>query len=141
MPNNIDSVLPQNLIGGIQTPHEIATRTYKLDLENGHVIGIVDGLQAVKQAAAMALLSVRFKTLIFSPEYASELDSIIGWNSQSSEELKKAQIDWAVRDALSTDSRITAVGAITTELVDDGAYITVEFSTIYGDTSVEAYHV
>ena len=137
MPNNVDSVLPENLIDGIKSPSDIPTRTFRLDLKEGRVTGMIDGLEAVKQAAAMALLSVRFKSIIFDPQYGSEIESIIGWGSESSQDLTKSEIERAVRDALSTDSRITFVGSITIELEDDSAYITVEISTIYGDTTVE----
>lgn len=110
-----------------------------MDLRNrrGRVLGTVDGLEAVHQAACLALLSVRFKTLVFSTQYGSDIESIIGWDA-TPDELIAEEIDRAVRDALSRDERIISVDNVEiTQMQDDYAHILVEISTIYGKTTVD----
>ena len=118
---------------------EIPTRTFRLDLKEGRIGGYVDGLEAVRQAATMALLSERFKTLIYNPQYGSELDDIISWQD-ATRELVETEIDRAVRDALIRDSRILNVASVTTTFEDENAHVEVEIETIYGDTALEVIY-
>ncbi len=49
--------------------------TYTLDLNNGHIgAGVLDGLDAVKQAVFKILATIRFEHLIYSPDYGNEAD-------------------------------------------------------------------
>lgn len=140
MPNFENSVLPEHLLGGIKTAPEIPDKTWRLDLANGRVLGEVDGLEAVHQSAGMALLSVRFKTLAFTPQYGSEIWDIIAWDD-ASDELIESMIDFAVRDALSRDARITSIGNIDITLTDDNAHVIVDIYTTYGKTTLEVDYV
>ena len=49
--------------------------TLGLDFERGRIFGEVDGLAAVQQAAKLALETPRFRHVIFSGEYGSEVDT------------------------------------------------------------------
>ena len=51
--------------------------TYRLDLENGRIVGKVDGLTAVNQAIRKAIITPRFKCLIYDPQYGSEIEDAI----------------------------------------------------------------
>jgi hypothetical protein len=57
---------------------ELPSKTYRLDLDKGRIIGKVDGLAAVNQAIRKALITPRFRCLIYEQPYGSELkDAII----------------------------------------------------------------
>lgn len=133
------SVLAPGMSMKVQEAPEIPTRTFRLDLKEGRIGGYVDELAAVKQAAMIALLSERFKTRIYGPQYGSELDSIIGWQD-ATRDLIEAEIDRAVRDALIRDSRILNVASVTTTFEDDAAHVEVELETVYGDTALEVIY-
>lgn len=75
------------------------SRTYKLDLAWGRVSGMVDELEAVKQAVYKALRTDRFFHFIYSSNYGSEVQI-----NRSDLELER----W-VNEALLQDDRISAV--------------------------------
>ena len=135
-----DSVLPEAAVAGIAAPRVIPTKTWRVTLgDDDHAGRIsmeeIDGIEAVGQAAMLALLTVRFKTLIFGPQYGSEIESIIAWD-YAPQELVTSELQRTIRDTLSVDTRITQIGSIDVTFKDDCAYVTVPLETIYGDTSV-----
>ncbi|WP_270167607.1 DUF2634 domain-containing protein [Paenibacillus sp. SYP-B4298] len=75
------------------------SRTYKLDLARGRVTGMVDELEAVKQAVYKALRTDRFFHFIYSSNYGSEVQI-----NRANLELER----W-VNEALLQDDRISAV--------------------------------
>lgn len=136
MPSAV-SVLPAQMVQGLEEEREIPTKTYRLDLDSGHLTAAtIDGAEAVKQAAALALLTVRFQTHIYDSQYGSELNEVIGSRGMSEDYITE-EIDRCVRDALSRDNRITSVNSVTPTYTDDYALIAVEIGTVYGETTVE----
>lgn len=130
------SVLPMQTIRSVEEPEEQPSLTYRLDLKEGRVLGMVDGVEAVRQAAALALLTPRFKCLAYGTQYGSELYRIIT-DPGMTEELARAEIDRAAREALSTDSRIVDVTSVETEFDGENARVTIGLTTVFGDTDVE----
>lgn len=73
--------------------------TYRLDLENGRIVGKVDGLTAVNQAIRKAIITPRFKCLIYDPQYGSEIeDAIIA--KDATRDYIEAATEGFVKDAL-----------------------------------------
>lgn len=108
---------------------EESSRTWKLDFETGHITGWVDGLEAVKQAVFVALRTVRYEHLIYSDDYGSELEMLIGTNPVFLEtELKRM-----ITEALLPDDRIRGIGHLSVE--KKGDHLRVQFTVItnYGD--------
>src|SRR5690606_42159936 len=52
--------------------------TYAIDFEKGRIRGMIDELEAVKQAVFLILQTERYRYLIYSDDYGSELEGLIG---------------------------------------------------------------
>ena len=97
-------------------------KTFKLDFEKGRAAGIIDGGEALRQAVGLALAVPRYRYAIYSPNYGSELESLIGGGRAYG----AAQIPGMVEDALLADPRIRAVENLT--LVENGSEFRVSFA-------------
>lgn len=125
----------------IEEEDEGTSRTYLIDWERGRIGGLVDGEEAVRQFIRKALMTPRFKCLIYDSQYGSEIqDSLM--DPGSSTEYMEAEIAFLVEDALIHDGRILGVGDVEIAFGDgypsqDSAYITAEVETIFGGIHVE----
>lgn len=122
-------------IDEIEEDTEQETRTYRIDFENGRIDGMIDGLEAVKQAITKILLTERFKNLIYSDDYGCEIQDML-MSNENTDAFIESEIPELIKDALSDDERI--LGVENFELYDsdderDGIKITFDVSTIYGD--------
>lgn len=110
--------------------------TYRLDLENGRIYGRVDGLQAVNQAIRKAIITPRFKCLIYDNQYGSEIeDAII--TKDASREYIEATVEGFVKDALKPDTRVLSVYNFSLTWEEDAARINFKADTIFGETEIE----
>lgn len=82
------------------------TRTYNLRFDGEPSLGMLDGLEAMKQAAFLILQTERFFHEIYSWGYGIELRDKIGAQNDA---VLQSQIQAAVSDALLADDRILAV--------------------------------
>lgn len=115
---------------------EKPSRTYKLDLDKGRILGEVDGLEAVNQAIRKAIITPRFKCLIYSNQYGSEVEEMV-ISKDATPELIEASVPGFVKDALKPDTRILKVYDFTFEFKGEGAYIFFRADTIFGETEFE----
>lgn len=76
--------------------------TYRLDWERKRIIGRVDGLEAVKQAAVKGLQTARFEHLIYSSDYGTEWNLVLGQDRL----LARPELRRLVSEALLQDERI-----------------------------------
>lgn len=83
----------------------VPTRTYRLDLERGVIGGMVDGLEAMKQAICLILSTERFIWPIYSWNYGMEMVELIGKNRYYVE----AELERRITDALMQDDRVISV--------------------------------
>lgn len=111
----------------ILEPKGIPTRTYKI--EKGRIGGMVDGIEAMRQAIARILNTTRFEHVIYSGDYGNELGSLIGRNS----DLLESETKRLIREALTADDRILDVDRFHFESTGRGDLI-VRFTvnTIFG---------
>ena len=81
------------------------SRTFRLREETGRAAGLVDGLDAVRQAVRVALSVERYHWLIHSWQYGVELSDLFG------KPLSYAlpEVERRITEALLQDDRITAV--------------------------------
>lgn len=115
---------------------EETSRTYKLDLDAGRIMGFVDDIDAVEQAIRKAIATPRFDCLIYDDQYGSETacaDMAVG----ATEEYRRSAIEGFIRDALSQDTRILEIGDFEIEFVDDEAYVSFSVSTIFGEIKLD----
>lgn len=143
-------------VATVQEAQEPPTKTYRLGLEEGRILGMIDGQDAVRQAIHKAIITPRWKCLIYDNQYGSEIEAaVIQSMGRASHEYIEAVVPGFVRDALRPDRRVTLVYnfvfAFTPEdkakyfpelfdvLGDDGDAVFVHFDadTIYGTVQIE----
>lgn len=120
----------------IEDEGEKTSRTYKIDWDNGRILGFVDGHEAMKQFIKKAILTPRFRCLIYSNQYGSEIaDTLL--NRNVTREYIETKVTFLVTDTLIHDPRILRVYNIGIEFKDtypmqDSCIITFDVDTIYG---------
>lgn len=123
-------------ISTIKKAEEQPSLTYRLDLEHGRIVGKVDKREAVNQAIRKAMITPRFKCLIYNNQYGSEIeDAII--TKDASREYAKTVIEGFIKDALLPDTRILSVHDIELDFEEDSVQISFQAETIFGQTTVE----
>lgn len=114
------------------------SRTYALDLEKGRIAGMVDGIEAVNQFIRKALLTPRFKCLIYDNQYGSEIkDRVI--DGDVTMEYIESELPRLVTDAIIHDARVLDVYDFEFEIDTKKETLHVIFNvdTIYGFISIE----
>jgi len=131
-----DDLLTEIPTDDIESEYEIPTKTYAIDFERGRIGGMIDGVDAIKQAIIKAVITPRFKCLIYDDQYGSEIkEDVI--EEDSSEAYLQTVIPDYVSDALLPDERIIDVGDFDITLDKDKAHIKFTAYTIYGDIQIE----
>lgn len=110
--------------------------TYKLDLDKGRIVGRVDGLEAVNQAMRKAIITPRFKCLIYDNQYGSEIEGAIT-AQDATPEFTEAVVPGFIKDALKPDTRVIKVYDFDFSFKEDGAHIFFRADTIFGETVFE----
>lgn len=103
---------------------ELPSLTWKLDTVKDRIVGRLDGLEAVKQAAYKILLTPRFQHLIYTVNYGSELEQLIGTNPI----FVQSEINRMIGEALTQDNRISSIQNLQTAAKGDG--LSVKFTVI-----------
>ena len=123
-------------IGDVEQQQEQPSLTYRLDLDRGRIVGMVDDLEAVNQAIRKHLNTPRFRCLIYNNQYGSEIkETIIA--GDASPEYTEAEMPRIVRDALSIDSRVLNIHDFSFSFDGEEARIRFGASTIFGETIIE----
>lgn len=90
---------------------KMPSKTFRLDTEQKRVVGMVDGLEAIRQTVFCILNTERFDWLIYSWNYGVELKGLFG----KSTGLVKARIKKRIKEALEQDDRIQSVDSFSFE--------------------------
>jgi hypothetical protein len=100
------AVLPEGVGLDVTLHHvEKPTRTFLIDWSSKQVAGMDEGLPAMRQAVEIILQNERFRWQIYSSDFGSELENLVGEERDFIESELPRRID----DAFSSDSRIVAV--------------------------------
>lgn len=125
----------------IEEDQEKTSRTYRIDWDEGRIIGFIDGQEAMNQYIKKAILTPRFRCLIYSNQYGSEIiDTLM--NRDVTREYIETEIDFLVTDTLIHDPRILRIYNVEIEFKDtypmqDSCVISFDVDTIYGEISVK----
>ncbi len=119
----------------IEEEAEKPSRTYCLDLNSGHIIGMVDGISAVNQAIRKAIITARYKCLIYDSDYGGEIEDMI-YDAVSTPELIETALPELICDALSQDTRILEIYDFEFTFKNDSAFISFSADTIFGKTQI-----
>ncbi|MCD8208771.1 MAG: DUF2634 domain-containing protein [Bacteroidales bacterium] len=131
----MDTFIPID-ISEIQEAEELPSKTYKLDLDAGRIVGYVEGLEAVQQAIRKAIITPRFKCLIYDNQYGSEVEDAVIAND-ATRAYTIAAVEGFVKDAMKPDGRVLDMYDFGFEFKGDDLYISLTADTIYGQVRVE----
>lgn len=134
MPERVYIPIP---ISTVQEAAELPTKTYRLDLDKGRILGFVDKKEAVRQAIRKAIITPRWKCLIYDNQYGSEVEAATIQNRTATPEYIEAVVPEFVRDALRPDSRITGANNFKLAFEDDKVFISFDADTIYGTVRID----
>src|SRR5690606_37221998 len=107
--------------------------TFGVDFDRGRVIGMVDGLEAVKQAVFLILQTERYRHLIYSDDYGSELEGLIGRDPL----FVQSELKRRIREALMQDDRIEDVTNFSIRFDGDSALVRFTVVSIFGNFEAE----
>ena len=79
------------------------TKTYAIEILKNRITGFTNGIEAMKQAVYKILMTERFKHIIYSFNYGTELDKVMD------SLYIYALVEQYITQALMQDERITAV--------------------------------
>ncbi len=131
-------IQPQN--AEVQTELKLY-REVKWDYENNMPIFkngspvMVSGKEAVLVWARKALQTNRYRHEIYTWDYGSEVESLIG--QPFTEELKQSEATRYVKECLLSNPYITDVTDITAELNNDKLSINCTIETVYGEVKID----
>lgn len=119
----------------IEEETEKPTKTYYLDLDSGRIIGTIDGIEAINQAIRKAIITARYKCLIYDSDYGGELKDMI-YDEVSTPELIETALPELIKDALSQDTRILDIYDFEFRFSHDEAFITFKADTVFGEAQI-----
>ncbi len=111
-------------------------KEYGIDFETGQLTGkVVEGLEAVKVWAWLALQTARERYYIYTTDYGQEYEDMIG--KGYTKDYLKAELKRMTEECLTVNPYITGIENF--EMSKDGDHVTLSFLMItnLGDTEVE----
>lgn len=109
------------------------SKTWKIDFDRGRVVGLTDGLEAIKQTVFCILETDRFRHLIYSFNYGNELNRLFGMDRLFVE----SEINRLIREALLQDDRITNVDQVEMQAIGDSMKVSFRVITGIGSFNME----
>ena len=111
---------------------EIPSKTYKVI--NGRVAGYLDGLEAVRQAVEKILSTDRFGWEIYSDDYGSEVNTLVGEDF----DLVNSELERIITEALTADERILEIQNFNLKQTSTTSVLaTFDVATVFGEIKVE----
>ena len=102
--------------------------SYTFISDGKQIVGMADGLEAVRQTIQNILQTERFMYQIYSTNYGIESDDLVG----ADPDYIRAALPTRIEDALSVDDRILSVDDFTFDFSGDKAVVTCNVETVYG---------
>jgi len=110
---------------------DFTRREYGIDFKTGKLTGkIVDGAEAVKVWAWLALKAVRYRFEIYTWNYGNELESLIG--AAYSQEYIESEVTRMIEDAFSINIDILSIEGLVCDFKEDKLIIQATILTIFG---------
>lgn len=123
-------------LADIENSSDISTketlRTYQINFSTGEIDSVmIDGEQAVGQAIVKAVLTTRDRYLVYTSNYGSELEYLLG--QSYSDEYLDMEIQRLTRECIIDHDRIDEVLEVKWERIEDGLWIEVTVETDLSD--------
>jgi len=106
--------------------------TYGIDWITKTIPGYIDDLEALKQSILCILQTERYDNLIYSYDYGTEFQDLIGEDVL----YVKADIHRRIEEALLQDDRIISLENPEIKIVGENLYYTCKVNTIYGELDI-----
>lgn len=111
-------------------------REYEIDFNTGQLTGkIVEGVDAICVWAYLALMAKRYKWVIYSWYYGSEVTSLIGYSY--SEEYLLSEVQRFIEECLFENEHITAIEDLEVSQIKDTLHIKFTLITDIGSKEVD----
>lgn len=115
-------------------PAPLPSRTYMLDFESGQIKEkLIDGQEAIRQSIQKAVLTARYRYLIYNSQYGCEIETLLG--QDISPQLLHSEITRVITEAIKEDDRIQAVEQFRIERASDKLFVT--FTVITAEGAIE----
>ena len=108
------------------------SKTWAVDFTTGGTAGMTDGIAALRQAACLMLQTERFRHLIYSRNYGSELGALVGRDFA----YVKAAAPGMIDECLRQDERFLSTGDFAFE--DRGESILISFTVETNEGNFES---
>lgn len=109
-------------------------KTYKIDLDNKRIVGMVDGYDSIVQSVIKTLLTERYAYEIYSSDIGVEFNKYIGQDF----DYINTDLKHSIEDALSLDDRIINVSSINIVRTSiDSVSIDIVLDTIEGEITLK----
>lgn len=129
-------MIPETPAFSVDTTEEyetLPTKTFRLDMENGRIIGKVDDSEAVMQFIKKVLDTSKYAYEIYDWYYGNQLNLLVG----QPYDYVVARVPSIMEEALCCDDRITGVRDFTFEKTGlDVCVVSFYVDTIYGSQKV-----
>ena len=126
-------MLPSDYNDGLIQDFSVITQpalTYRLNFDGKPSYGMINGIEAMKQAIWLILNTERFEYAIYSWNYGIELHSLIG---KPKTPFIQAKIKKAIEDALLADDRILQVDSFELKKIEKALIISFKAHTTQGE--------
>lgn len=130
------AVVPDFPIVEVREETQIPSRTYKLDLDRGRIVGYVDDEEAIQQAAAKILRTPRFGCYAYNDQYGSEIMRLLG-DKNVTREYIEVEMDFLLNDALCADGRFLGIEDLKMTFDGDEAFFSFTADTTFGKLAME----
>lgn len=125
------NILPQGAIinSDLEINKEVMqpTKTYKI--KDNRILGFIDNIEALKQAISLILNTERYEYLIYSWNYGSEINGVIG----KDKDIAESEFKRRIKEALLQDDRIRNVDNFIFRYEEDSVLVEFTIFSIYGD--------
>lgn len=109
----------------------LTSDTYKLDWENGRILGKISEEEAIQQFIQKALSTERSKFFAYDDQYGREFEEILSGNY--SEALISSELERFITEAIIYDERILEVSDFTFSFTNSQVEVQFQVRTIYGN--------
>lgn len=104
------ATLPDNVGLDVSLEHtEQPTNTFLIDWSSGQIIGLDDGLEAMRQAVDIILQNERFHWQIYDSNFGTELEDLVG----EEYDYIVSELPRRIEEAFSLDNRILSIDNFT----------------------------
>ena len=120
------------------TPEVTASsiREYEIDFKTGELTGkIVEGVDALRVWAYLALKAKRYRWVIYSWYFGAEYTNLIGYSY--SEDYIKSEVQRYIEECLYENEYITGIDELEVSQIKDKLYIKFKMITTVGSKEVE----